>query len=86
MLQLVSAMSLRHLPKLFTDTEPFASYRAFKDYQIVPLVHAGHRPRRSQDRRCYISDDMWTLLQTCWAYEPQARLTAKLLVQQIRLY
>jgi len=72
--------------ELFTDTAPYASYRAVKDYQIVPLVHGGFRPKRGQDRRRYISDDMWALMQICWAHEPKQRPTAKYVLQQLRLY
>lgn len=57
--------------EVFTGEVPFPKMR--RDIQIIYAVsNEGVRPSRPEDRK-WITDDVWALMQSCWATEPEER-------------
>jgi len=72
--------------EIFTNEEPFASYKARLDWQIVPLVQQGKRPRCSTQMQHQISADMWRLMEVCWITASDKRPSAEQIVQRMPVH
>ncbi|KAK7037383.1 hypothetical protein VNI00_011133 [Paramarasmius palmivorus] len=60
------------LQKIVTGLSPFHEHRT--DGAVILAVMRGERPSRPLD---IISDDVWFLMNKCWAIDPSARPTAE---------
>jgi len=70
--------------EIFTNAAPFTCYNAHMDWQIVPLIQQGKRPRYTTQVQRQIPTDMWRLMETCWATARESRPSADLIVQQMQ--
>ena len=60
--------------QIYTEKEPFQHLKS--DGQVINAICNGVKPTRP-DPRQLIHDEMWNLLDSCWAFEPMARPTMK---------
>jgi len=70
--------------EIFINEVPFACYNARMEWQIVPLIQQGKRPRYITQVQRQIPMDMWRLMEACWAEAPKNRPSAELIVQRMR--
>jgi hypothetical protein len=53
----------------------------------MAAVTEGNRPLRPSDDRCHsrgLNDEIWNVIETCWAQEPNDRLSARQIVERLR--
>jgi serine/threonine protein kinase len=71
--------------QIFSGRLPF--HEITNDYRMMVAVREGKRPSRPSDSRCRIrglDNEIWTIVQACWAQDPNCRPTAHQIVQQLR--
>jgi serine/threonine protein kinase len=70
--------------EMFTGNIPFMS--AMKDMQVIRLVLDGKRPSRPSDERSStrgLNDNIWHLIEQCWAQKSSDRPTAEQIVEYL---
>ena len=70
--------------QMFSGIPPFQN---FWDYQVMLAVRGGERPVRPSDERSQdrgLIDEVWHIIETCWAQEPLQRPTASQIADQLR--
>lgn len=81
-----------HMPELLLTTRQIFSgevpfYDIISDHQVSLEVRNGKRPSRpSHDisRTRGLDDDIWSIIQSCWAHEPDRRPAAYQIVELLR--
>jgi len=71
--------------EIFSDQVPF--HEIGHDFWVITAVKEGKRPSRPSHDRSRIrglDHAIWTLIQTCWASDPDSRLTAHQIVEYLR--
>ena len=71
---------------MFSGEIPF--FENQYDIQVILGVMRGRRPTRPMLELCEtrgISDELWDLIQTCWAQNPMERPTAEQIMERLRV-
>ncbi|KZP29838.1 kinase-like protein [Athelia psychrophila] len=71
--------------ELFSGIYPFTD-RSVGDYQVIRAVSQGIRPSRPADSRAIargLDDAVWTIVNECWAQDPQSRPTSETVVSRL---
>jgi len=69
--------------EIFTNQEPFASYNARQDWQVVPLIHQGKRPICTSHVQRQITKNNWAIMETCWTTVPANRPSTAQIIQKM---
>jgi len=69
--------------EIFTGDGPFKCYNFPMDYQIVPLIQQGKKPKCTLRVQSLISRNMWKIMEDCWADKPEDRLSAEEIVRKM---
>jgi len=72
--------------ELFSGKLPFHDIQ--KDFRIIGAVTKGDRPLRPSDDRSHVrglNDEVWHIIETCWAHEPHDRLSSGQIVECLSL-
>jgi serine/threonine protein kinase len=70
----VSEMTLTNCKKVLSGKLPFGHLRDSASYGVLSLVKSGRRPKRSLHQHEAMTDDLWNLMQHCWAQQACERL------------
>ena len=73
------------ISQLFSGEWPFHDIQ--KDFRVIGAVTQGNRPLRPLDDRCRVrglNDEIWSIIETCWAQEPDQRPSADQIVGRLR--
>jgi hypothetical protein len=68
--------------QLFSGKLPFHNMQ--KDFRVMSAVTKGDRPLRPSDDRCRVrglNDEIWDIIETCWAQDPNDRLSTGQIVE-----
>jgi len=69
--------------EIFTNEVPFTCHNVRMDWQIVPLIQQGKRPRYTTQVQRRIPTDIWELMEACWVAARESRPSADLIVQRM---
>jgi hypothetical protein len=70
---------------MFSGDVPF--HDAASDFRVMQAVMDSKRPPRPSDDLCRIrglDNAIWIIIETCWAQDPQSRLTSEQIVKHLR--
>jgi serine/threonine protein kinase len=70
--------------QIFTHEVPFSFYKAHLDWQIVPLIHQGKKPKCTSHVSRHIAPEMWVIMEACWATIAESRPSAEQIIQRIQ--
>jgi hypothetical protein len=71
--------------QIFSGQVPF--HEITNDYRIMTAVREARRPSRPLDNRSRIrglDDEIWAIVQACWAQDPDRRPTAHQIAERLR--